>query len=180
MTIALVPGQAVELMVLSGPPVACEVVEVRGNGDEVLVRDERGKRRLVSRERLLVKMPPQRAQTMTSAPNYELGDTHAVPKDAPSRSERYLAFVRKQSCAGCSAPGPSDPHHWALKGRGRGGMGMKVDDYRVVPLCRKCHDDFHQRGTLEFETVVTTRIRFLAAQTDNLIRWIEHLEGKTR
>lgn len=66
----------------------------------------------------------------------------AVPKDpAPQRREKHLQRVRELPCCVCSAPPPSDPHHY-----GRRGVGQKADDYQTVPLCRRCHDGWHAQG----------------------------------
>ena len=43
----------------------------------------------------------------------------------------------------------SDPHHVSLKGHG--GMGMKTDDSRVIPLCRFHHTINHSLGRNTFE-----------------------------
>ena len=99
-------------------------------------------------------------------------------KELPTRNERYLAFVREHDCCACGADGPSDPHHWALKGKG-GGMGTKADDFRTVPLCRLCHDHYHAHGNLPECTTIMTRILFLAKQVDLLVKWATK-EGKTR
>ena len=61
------------------------------------------------------------------------------PKHGALRAEHYLAFVRLRDCCLCRTNGPSDPHH---HGSGSG-VGRKVDDYRAVPLCRRCHDEHH-------------------------------------
>lgn len=57
------------------------------------------------------------------------------------RDEAWLQHVRKQPCAGCSAYPPSEAHHFMP---GRSGMGRKPDDLFTVPLCRDCHESFHQ------------------------------------
>jgi len=165
-------GQDVHVMRVGGAPLPATVLSV--DGDSVLIRDgETGKRRSVDRKRVMVAPVAPQPGKLSRVPNYDLGGGVASPKEPPSRSARYLAFVRERSCCACAAPGPSDPHHWALKGSGNGGMGMKVDDLRTVPLCRRCHDYYHAHGHLPESSVVTTRILFLATQTDLLIRWIQ-------
>lgn len=69
-----------------------------------------------------------------------LGATlRAVPKPPkPARSRSYLDFIRAMACCICSAPPPSDPHHW-----GERGMGQKATDFSAVPLCRVHHDQWH-------------------------------------
>lgn len=171
----LQPDQEVTLVSVSGASVV-HVIEDRG--DVVLVRDSNGKRREVRRSRLTtVRAEPTRTP-LASRPNYDLGGGRAVVKELPTRNERYLAFVREHDCCACGADGPSDPHHWALKGKG-GGMGTKADDFRTVPLCRACHDYYHAHGNLPENTTIMTRILFLAKQVDLLVKWATK-EGKTR
>lgn len=164
-------GQQVTIMRLGGVPMAAEVIEDRGA--DVLLRDERGKRREVARSRVMVAHVPPVMGNATSTPVYGVGGGVATPKDPPSRDAKYLAFVRACSCCACGAPGPSDAHHWALRGRSGGGMAMKADDLRTVPLCRRCHDHYHSTGHVPESTTITTRILFLAKQTDLLVKWIK-------
>jgi len=100
-------------------------------------------------------------------------ELHAVPKPAvPVRSAGYLEHVRAQACCGCSASAPSDPHHYGPRG-----LGQKTDDLRTVPLCRRCHDGFHDRGFVPDDARhspnerAATRERFLAAQVASLVAW---------
>lgn len=78
--------------------------------------------------------------------------------DSPARVPHYLAFVRGLPCAVCKAPAPNDAHHF-----GRSGLAMKADDYRTVPLCRRCHNDWHEgRGERDLGShVVNTLVRYL-------------------
>lgn len=72
-------------------------------------------------------------------------------KRADTETADYLAFVRNQTCCSCGVDGPAtkegrlDPHHFM---EGYGGTALKVSDYLTVPLCRKCHDHFHDHRTL--------------------------------
>jgi hypothetical protein len=59
-----------------------------------------------------------------------------IAKAGIFRSETVLAWARRRVCAGCSAPAPSDPHHYPPCGLG----GGHRDDTKVIPLCRECHD----------------------------------------
>lgn len=52
----------------------------------------------------------------------------------------YMDWVKSLRCCSCHAPA-DDPHHPA--GLGFKGMGTKVPDYWVIPLCRNCHDALH-------------------------------------
>lgn len=93
---------------------------------------------------------------------------------APARSEAYLAFVRSHPCCACSAPAPSDPHHF-----GRRGMGQKTDDYRTVPLCRRCHDRWHAEHVVDGDsTKAETTERFLREQVRLLVAWIRRCDGE--
>lgn len=134
----------------------------------------KGTRRMVvapDRVRLLDSPQPARAPLERPAV-YDAPELTAQPKDPPGRHEAYLAFVRTKPCCSCSAPGPSDPHHYAPKGRG-GGMGMKCDDRRTVPLCRLCHDYFHSKGSVEGLTSAQTHLLFMETQVALLVEWVE-------
>jgi len=108
----------------------------------------------------------------------------SFPKTPPLRSQSYLRFVRDEPCCSCSTSAPSDPHHFGPRG-----IGQKTDDFRVVPLCRACHDEFHARGTVpaayDFNQskdatvprVLTERL-FYRTQVDLLVRWIRTAEGQ--
>jgi hypothetical protein len=90
-----------------------------------------------------------------------------LPGRGPARSEKYLAYIRTLSCAGCGAPGPSDPHHFGARG-----VGQKCGDYQTTPLCRGCHDSFHALREIPGRNVAETRGDLLAAQVVALVRWI--------
>lgn len=67
------------------------------------------------------------------------------PKSARTRTSReplkfpeYVAWVREQHpCMFCGKPAQAAHHH------GKKGMGQKVDDLRVVPVCEQSHDAIH-------------------------------------
>ncbi len=91
----------------------------------------------------------------------------SFPKTKMARSAAYLAFVRAEPCCVCSAPAPSDPHHFGPRG-----VGQKTDDFRTVPLCRRCHDDFHACGLVpRDQTRAATEHRFYSVQVTLLVRW---------
>ncbi len=79
---------------------------------------------------------------------------------------KYLAFVRLQPCCRCGARPPNHAHHEILNGRGK---SQKAPDSRTLPLCARCHDDFHAvRGRFagltreqrqDFQDVEITRLR---------------------
>lgn len=87
---------------------------------------------------------------------------------SPARSAAYMAYVRTHACCACSAAAPSDPHHWGPRG-----IGQKTDDFRCVPLCRRCHDSWHDHHVVAGETdKVGTERRFALVQVRLLIEWI--------
>ena len=63
------------------------------------------------------------------------------------RDRKYLDFVREQTCIITSLT-PCDPAHirWGLGG----GMGLKPDDNRVLPLVHQLHQEQHQVGEVRF------------------------------
>lgn len=56
---------------------------------------------------------------------------------------KYMDWVKTLKCVGCNRPA-DDPHH--PTGQGYKGMGSKVPDYWVIPLCRNCHDNLHHNA----------------------------------
>jgi hypothetical protein len=50
----------------------------------------------------------------------------------------FLDFTRRRACAFCGRRPPSEAHHYPPRGR----LGL-VDDSRVTPACRKCHERCH-------------------------------------
>lgn len=69
----------------------------------------------------------------------------AFPKQVRIRNNATLNEIRKKPCAACRRPGPSDPHH--VKSRGAGG-GDTSDN--LLPLCRRCHQEWHRIGIESF------------------------------
>lgn len=79
--------------------------------------------------------------------------------DSPARAPHYMAFVRQLNCCICGAPPPSEPHHFGPRG-----IGQKTDDYRTVPLCRRCHDQQHNDGPMQARIqskMIETLVRYL-------------------
>lgn len=85
----------------------------------------------------------------------------ALPKRKPLRSEEYKAYIRAQPCAGCHAPPPSDAHH-----HGPRGMSQKTDDYRTIPVCRKCHSRFESKDP------PMTKLEVMTAIVKHLVGWL--------
>ena len=60
---------------------------------------------------------------------------------------KYLDFIRKQRyCIVCLKTTPIEPHH--LKAVGMGGNRKKEIEqhYTAIPVCRKCHREYHDKG----------------------------------
>jgi len=93
----------------------------------------------------------------------------------PIRSPKYLAWIRSFRCVVCDAPAPSHAHHYG-RGREAGGMGLKPDDYRTVPLCWRCHGEYHQKGSEAFgeatgfdhTAIIEIQLKFLTLYTSHM------------
>jgi len=72
----------------------------------------------------------------------------AIPKNKRIENDEYLAFVRDLPCVVCFQN--AEPHHikneWASSG-----VGTKGHDIHTIPLCRKHHAEFHQKGREKWE-----------------------------
>lgn len=68
-----------------------------------------------------------------------------LPKRNQYRNEGFLDYVRAHACCACLRSGPSVAHHFM---ENSGGMAMKVDDTFTVPLCKSCHDCWHDHRYL--------------------------------
>lgn len=70
--------------------------------------------------------------------------------------EAYLAFIRSLPCCACGARAPSHAHHETGGGRGK---GQKAPDRRTLPLCFRCHRQFHDlNGRFEGFTAEGKRV----------------------
>jgi len=70
----------------------------------------------------------------------------ARPKQKAFRSKKYLNWVKTLACCMCYNEQASDAHH--AIGMKLGGMGTKAPDSEVMPLCRKCHSEMHNKPEL--------------------------------
>ena len=63
------------------------------------------------------------------------------------RDRKYLDSVREQPCI-ITGSSPCDPAHirWGMGG----GMGLKPDDNRVLPIVHQLHQHQHQIGEIRF------------------------------
>lgn len=73
------------------------------------------------------------------------------------RSEKYLAWVRKQPCA-CGCGRKARPHH--IKGIGHfSGVGLTADDILAMPLADECHEKMQRTPELwpqQYEMICRT------------------------
>lgn len=69
-----------------------------------------------------------------------------IPRSLKNRA--YLKFITGLPCLTCGQNWWIDPAHTGPRGR-----GQKTTDLHTIPLCRKCHDSYHQLGRVEFERV---------------------------
>jgi hypothetical protein len=159
----MIGGIPVRVRQLGRTPQPAHVIE--DHGETVKVRfDVSGKTRVVARGRLVFDEIPSALAQLPTLPIFDSTNSRAIPKNPPQRDAIYLAYVRSMACCICGAPSPSDPHHF-----GPGGMGLKADDRRTVPLCRRCHDLWHLQGTIEPYTRGEVERFFYRAQVDALI-----------
>jgi hypothetical protein len=90
-------------------------------------------------QRLNAQSPSLQEQTPKSPANGEL----AYPKETRIRNKEHLQFVAQQPCLVCGRQ-PSHAHH--IRFAQRRGLGEKVSDEFVVPLCSAHHDELHRNG----------------------------------
>jgi hypothetical protein len=67
------------------------------------------------------------------------------PKNPRRRDRAFLSWAKTQHAPCCicrDAPG-AELHHW-----GRGGMGIKGDDYEVCRVCVDCHGEVAGLGRI--------------------------------
>ena len=69
------------------------------------------------------------------------------PKPKTFRSNKYKNWVKSLSCIKCGRT-PCDPHHQNLGDRPA--MGLKAPDSQCIPLCPKCHSEYHNKGKETF------------------------------
>ena len=71
------------------------------------------------------------------------------------RCKPYIEWIRHIPCIVCSIRAGyfpegvlSEPHH--VPELGNSAMGSKTSDYRAIPLCRTCHQEYHDKGRETF------------------------------
>jgi len=108
------------------------------NKDEWLNKTELSKSDLIQEVRSHLGKPPL---SSLSAPAGQISQKEHISQgiaDLLSKYPTYLDYVRDQPCMICSAPPPSDAHHFP---QGR----VRTDNLgKTVPLCRSCHQEYHQ------------------------------------
>jgi hypothetical protein len=92
----------------------------------------------------------------------------AVPKDLPTRSAKYRAYVRTLPCAHCHSQDRIEASH-----HGHHGVATKPDDLLCIPLCWTCHrEEWHRTGTLPGKTPAETRAWLSSVQLATLRPWL--------
>lgn len=68
-----------------------------------------------------------------------------MEKQKTYRDERYLGYIRTLPCCVCGRSN-AEPHH-----ADTGGVGIKCNDTRAIPLCHICHTECHSIGKGTFQ-----------------------------
>lgn len=90
----------------------------------------------------------------------------AKPGDEPL----YKAWIKQQvCCVGGARCGKVDPHH-LIDGNGdaKKGVGQTAPDRFLLPLCRKHHDQFHDRKGFCFGWDDVRRLTFQEQECERL------------
>lgn len=74
--------------------------------------------------------------------------TKKPKRTARWRSQAHLNFVRSHACSVCGSTEAIEVAHVRL-GSGAG-IGQKPHDWRVVSLCKQCHQSQHNQGERTF------------------------------
>lgn len=67
-----------------------------------------------------------------------------IEKPKAYRNKKYLEFIRTLPC--CVCKGFSEAHHGDT-----GGLAVKCNDTRSIPLCHRCHQESHAIGKKTFQ-----------------------------
>lgn len=76
-------------------------------------------------------------------------DLMNINRNLPRIDREYLEHQRKESCIVCGVANRSEVHH--LKEMGFTGTSYKADDWLSLPLCKCCHDKYHNKGKEQFD-----------------------------
>lgn len=79
-----------------------------------------------------------------------------LEKPKSYRSEKHLAWVRQKPCCVCGTNQGIEAHH--LIGLGHGAMAMRMNDAMTVPVCRPCHQKFHEKNTINDQLYYFARL----------------------
>ena len=100
---------------------------------------------------------------------------HQRREPAVFRSRAHRMTVASLDCVSCRRARRSQAAHLNLLTLGKG-LGLKVSDAFVVPLCcddlerRGCHRQLDQGGVFDHDTAVALQMRWLLDTRDMLIR----------
>jgi len=106
-------------------------------------------------------MPPRKAPIRRGS---------QIPRKNSARSKKLVekqfgpkaVWIRKQPCATCARAPPSEASH--ARSRGAGGAAE-----HLIPQCRHCHQELHDRGVRTFETCHRENLMSLASKYEK--RW---------
>lgn len=81
-----------------------------------------------------------------------------MDKPKTIRNERYLGYIRTLPCCVCRRA-IVEAHH-----ADTGGVGIKCNDTRAIPLCHECHtvchtlgkETFQERRNIDFKAIQIT------------------------
>ncbi len=68
------------------------------------------------------------------------------------KSTDYVMHIKEQPfCCSCMKTKPVDPHHVINIGMGGNRKKESVKHFSCIPLCRKCHREYHDLGKKRWE-----------------------------
>ena len=60
---------------------------------------------------------------------------------------KFLEYIRKfRYCIVCLKDTPIEPHHLKPVGMGNNRNKELIEHYTAIPVCRKCHREYHDKG----------------------------------
>jgi hypothetical protein len=107
-------------------------------------------------EKALTGRPPRSPRLGAAALPDSLSPAPRRTHMVPTRSSKYLQFIRTRACSLCADP-ETDAHHSlrTLPGISEAGLAQKGSDYLAIPLCRRHHELLHSgRETLSREEIL--------------------------
>ena len=64
----------------------------------------------------------------------------------------YLKAIRSETrCSVCYQQRTIEPHHIDQIGMGRNRKNELIEHFSAIPVCRPCHQHYHQVGRKQFE-----------------------------